>query len=87
MGGCDLSIAKQFNFLNSLSEKEKERLHANSRSKKVRKGAVLVMEDELLQSLFCIRDGACKFSIIDDRGKEVVTNLLGRGDVMGRAVT
>ncbi|CAN0587642.1 unnamed protein product [Ectocarpus sp. 12 AP-2014] len=84
MAVCNLSSSKQLNFLKSLSAKEKERLHTNSTSKKVRKGAVIFSEAELLQSLFCITDGACKFSIIDDKGKEIVTNLLGKGDLMGR---
>jgi CRP-like cAMP-binding protein len=84
MEGCDFSNAMQLNFLNSLSENEKKSLHLNSSSKKVRKGAVVFAETELLQSLFCINEGACKFSIIDDRGKEIVTDLLGKGDLMGR---
>ncbi|MFD0796318.1 Crp/Fnr family transcriptional regulator [Maribacter chungangensis] len=84
MASCDLSIAKQLNFLNNLSKKEKQRLHANSSSKKIKKGTVIFAEDDLLQSLFCIREGACKFSILDDRGKEVVTDFLGKGDLMGR---
>ena len=84
MVGCDFNNAKQLNFLKSLSDKEKKSLHLNSSSKKVRKGAVVFAETELLQSLFCINEGACKFSIIDDRGKEIVTNLLGKGDLMGR---
>ncbi len=84
MVGCDFSNAMQLNFLNSLSENEKKNLHLNSSSKKVRRGAVVFAESELLQSLFCIYEGACKFSIIDDKGKEIVTDLLGRGDLMGR---
>src|SRR6056297_58295 len=84
MVGCDFSNAMQLNFLNSLSENEKKSLHLNSSSKKVRKGAVVFAEAELLQSLFCIYEGACTFSIIDDRGTEIVTDLLGRGDLMGR---
>lgn len=84
MATCDLSNAKQLNFLTNLSDIEKERLRSNTISKKVRKGTVIFCENDLLQSLFCIRDGACKFSVIDDRGKEIVTDLLGKGDLMGR---
>jgi CRP-like cAMP-binding protein len=84
MAVCNLSGSKQLNFLKSLPITEKERLNANSISKKVRKGAIIFSEAELLQSLFYIKDGACKFSIIDDKGKEIVTNLLGKGDLMGR---
>jgi len=81
---CNLNTAKQFNFLRSLSDKEKEGLHAKSNSKRVRKGAVIFSQAELLQSLFCIKDGACKFTVIDAKGREIVTDLLGKGDLMGR---
>lgn len=81
---CNLNTAKQFNFLRSLSDKEKEGLHAKSTSKRVRKGAVIFSQAELLQSLFCINDGACKFTVIDAKGREIVTDLLGKGDLMGR---
>lgn len=84
MADCNLSNAKQLNFLKSLSAKEKDRLHAKSTSKKVLKGAVIFSEADVLQTVFCIKDGACKFSIIDDKGKEIVTNFLGKGDLMGR---
>lgn len=85
MAICNLSSSKQLNFLKSLSNKDKERLHANSISKQVCKGAIIFSEAELLQTLFYIKDGACKFSVIDDKGKENVTDLLGKGDLMGRS--
>jgi len=84
MISCNLSKAKQLNFLNSLSVKEKEKLNTNSKLCKIRKGAVVFVENELLQKLFFINEGACKFSIVDDKGKEHITRLLGKGDLMGR---
>lgn len=84
MATCDLDNARQLNFMMNLSENGKERLRSNTIAKKVRKGTVIFSENELLQSLFCIKQGACKFSVIDDRGKEIVTHLLGEGDLMGR---
>lgn len=84
MATCDLTNARQLNFLTNLSDSGKERLRSRAIAKKVRKGTVIFSENELLQSLFCINEGACKFSVIDDRGKEIVTHLLGRGDLMGR---
>lgn len=84
MAICNLSSSRQLNFLRSLSDKEIEKLQTNSTLKKVDKGAIIFSESELLQSVFYIKDGACKFSIIDDKGKEIVTDLLGIGDLMGR---
>lgn len=84
MANCDLTNARQLNFLTNLSDSGKERLRSRAIAKKVRKGTIIFSENELLQSLFCINEGACKFSVMDDRGKEIVTHLLGKGDLMGR---
>ncbi|WP_396635816.1 Crp/Fnr family transcriptional regulator [Maribacter sp. R77961] len=84
MIACNLSKAKQLNFLNSLSVKEKEKLNTNSKMCQIRKGSVVFVENEQLQKLFFINEGACKFSVVDDKGKEHITRLLGKGDLMGR---
>lgn len=84
MKPCNTCAARQFNFLKSLSKKELEALKASSTSLKIKKGETLFFEDEELQQLFCIKDGACKFSKINNKGDEYITNLLGEGDLMGR---
>lgn len=84
MTSCDFQIAKQFNFLKSMTDVERAELKKTSSPRYLQKGEVLFMETEQLQKLFCIREGACKFSKIDERGKEHITRLLGKGEIMGR---
>ncbi|WP_461442410.1 Crp/Fnr family transcriptional regulator [Maribacter sp.] len=84
MTSCDFQIAKQFNFLRSMTEVERAELTKTSSPRHLQKGEVLFMEAEQLQKLFCIREGACKFSKIDEKGKEHITKLLGKGELMGR---
>lgn len=84
MTSCDFQIAKQFNFLKSMTEAERVELRRTSSPRHLQKGEVLFMEAEQLQKLFCIREGACKFSKIDEKGKEQITRLLGVGELMGR---
>lgn len=81
---CDLHIGKQFNFLKSMTTSEKQALRKNSATLYIKKGEVIFFEDEQLQTLYCITEGICKFSLIDDKGKEHITNLLGKGELMGR---
>ena len=79
-----LHIGKQFNFLNSMTENEKNALQENSKLIKIKKGEVIFFEEQRLKKIYCICKGACKFSLIDDKGKEQITKLLGKGDLMGR---
>lgn len=80
----ELYIGKQFNYLNSLSEPEKEALFKSSELIKIKKDEVIFFEKERLKQLFSIYKGACKFTFIDEKGKEHITKILGKGDVMGR---
>jgi CRP-like cAMP-binding protein len=84
MSSYNLQYGKLFGFFKSLTANEHEHIDDNSSILKIAKGEVVFFEDELLKQLFCITEGACKFSLIDDNGKEHITKLLGKGDIMGR---
>lgn len=79
-----LFIANQFNNLKSLTDLEKKTIKDNSKPHIIKKGAVLFFEKERLSDLFSITKGAYKFTFIDDKGKEHITQILGKGDLMGR---
>ena len=67
-----------------MSELEKKKLQESSSIQKIKKDEVIFYEEELLDHLYSICEGVCKFSFIDDKGKEHITKLLGKGDLMGR---
>jgi len=84
MSECSICNSKQFNFLNSLKPNEKALFLNNALTLEFKKGDVIFFEDEELQQLFCIKKGACKFSKENKKGNEIITDLLGFGDLMGR---
>jgi CRP-like cAMP-binding protein len=67
-----------------MTDSERSALVNASVPKFVRKGEVIFLEEEYLQRLFCIHEGACKFSKVDEKGREHITRLLGKGELMGR---
>jgi CRP-like cAMP-binding protein len=80
----NICVGKQFNFFKSLTKSELTLIENTTSSIEIIKGDIVFLEKELLQKLYCIKEGACKFSLIDDNGKEHITKLLGKGDLMGR---
>ncbi|WP_298553804.1 Crp/Fnr family transcriptional regulator [uncultured Algibacter sp.] len=84
MSNYNVYVGKQFNFFKSLSSNELALIEKTTSFLKIVKGDIVFLENELLQKLYCIKEGACKFSLIDDSGKEHITKLLGKGDLMGR---
>ncbi len=84
MSRYNVCVGKQFNFFKSLTKSELALIEDATSSIEIIKGDIVFLENELLQKLYCIEEGACKFSLIDDNGKEHITKLLGKGDIMGR---
>lgn len=84
MSTCSICNSKQLNFLNSLKLEERASFLANASIQVFKKGDIIFFEDDELQQLFCIKEGACKFSKENSRGDEFITDLLGFGDIMGR---
>ncbi len=84
MDSCDNCKAKQLNFLKSLTPEALDRLQKSSTPLQFKKGETIFFEDEQLQELFCIREGACKFSKTNKKEDEQIINLLGEGELMGR---
>ncbi|QLG45970.1 Crp/Fnr family transcriptional regulator [Costertonia aggregata] len=85
MEKCTLCNASQINYAKNLSKNEHDEVKKTSTLIKVDKGDTIFLEDEKLQSLYCIQEGVCKFSKVDDNGKEHIVKLLGKGELMGRS--
>ncbi|MEX0360670.1 MAG: Crp/Fnr family transcriptional regulator [Allomuricauda sp.] len=70
--------------LKSLSAKALERVMRTSESVFLPKGTTVFHENQQLKKLYCIKEGACKFSTIDKSGKEHILRFLGKGEIMGK---
>lgn len=79
-----LCIGKQFNDLKSLSKQERQTFNEKSKKFHLKKDEVVFFEKERLNKLYTICDGACKFTFTDKEGKEHITKIVGKGDVIGR---
>jgi len=84
MSQCIEIASKQLKDFSALSPEAKEELLKASESIKVPKGKVIFEENQPLHKLYCIKEGACKFSKIDHVGQEHILRFLGKGEVMGK---
>ena len=82
MVNCTKIRNKQLKDFDSLSTKAKERLLLTSESVKLPKGSLIFEERQLLNKLFCIKKGACKFTKTDTSGQEHILRFLGEGEVI-----
>lgn len=84
MEKCSQIRAKQLRDFKSLDNKALEKILASSESITLPKGSVVFTENQHLNKLYCIKEGACKFSTVDNAGQEHILRFLGQGDIMGK---
>jgi len=84
MSKCESCIIKQFNSLKNLSKEELVRISACKTSKIVKKGEVIFEEGEMLNGVYCVRDGICKLSKLSANGKDQIIKLVVKGELLGQ---
>ncbi|MEM9679212.1 MAG: Crp/Fnr family transcriptional regulator [Bacteroidota bacterium] len=53
-------------------------------SKFVKKGDIIFEEGEILNGVYCVRDGVCKLTKLSENGKDQVVKLISKGDILGQ---
>ncbi|WP_445736526.1 Crp/Fnr family transcriptional regulator [Mariniflexile sp.] len=84
MGKCEQCIIKQFNALRSLTKEELVRISNCKTSRTIKKGEVIFEEGEVLNGIYCVRDGICKLSKLSANGKDQIVKMVVRGQLIGQ---
>ena len=84
MSKCEQCIIKQFNSLKSLSKEELMRISACKTSKTVKKGEIIFEEGEMLNGVFCVREGIGKLTKLSENGKDQTVTLVVKGELLGQ---
>lgn len=84
MSKCEQCIVKQFNALKSLTKDELIRISNCKTSKHVKKGEIIFDEGDILNGVYCVKDGVCKLTKLSANGKDQVVKLNVKGDLIGQ---
>jgi len=84
MGKCEQCIIKQFNSLKSLNKEELIRISGCKTSRVVKKGGVIFEEGEIINGVYCIRNGICKLSKLSENGKDQIVKMVVKGQLLGQ---
>ncbi|WP_191859013.1 Crp/Fnr family transcriptional regulator [Hanstruepera ponticola] len=84
MSKCEQCIIKQFNSLKALTKDELLRISGCKTSKVIKKGEVIFEEGDMLNGVFCVKDGICKLSKLSANGKDQIVKLVVKGDLLGQ---
>ncbi|HMC00152.1 MAG TPA: Crp/Fnr family transcriptional regulator [Flavobacteriaceae bacterium] len=84
MSKCDQCIIRQFNSLKSLTKEDLVRVSGCKTTKTIKKGQTIFEEGEMINGVYCIKDGVCKLSKLSANGKDQIVKLVVRGDLLGQ---
>lgn len=83
MSNCEQCIIREFSNLKSLTKEELKSISDHKDSIIYKKGDVLFSEGNILNGVFCIKEGACKLSRLSANGKEQIIRFIKGGDMLG----
>lgn len=84
MAKCEQCIIKQFNSLKSLTKDELLRISGCKTSRVIKKGEVIFEEGDMLNGVYCIKDGVCKLSKLSANGKDQIVKMVVKGQLLGQ---
>jgi len=81
---CEQCIIRQFNSLKSLTKDELLRISGCKTTKIIKRGDIIFNEGDMLNGVFCVKDGICKLSKLSANGKDQIVKLVIKGDLLGQ---
>ncbi|QRM89879.1 cyclic nucleotide-binding domain-containing protein [Lacinutrix sp. WUR7] len=84
MSNCEQCIVRQFNALKTLSKDELVRVSNCKTSRTIKKGETIFEEGEIINGVYCIKDGICKLSKLSPNGRDQIVKLVVKGDLLGQ---
>ena len=84
MGKCEQCIIKQFNSMKALTKDELIRISGCKTTRKIKKGEVIFEEGEMVNGVYCVKDGICKLSKLSENGKDQIVKMVVKGQLLGQ---
>ena len=84
MSKCEQCIVRQFSSLKALNKDELLKMANCKTSYTIKKGEPIFEEGDILNGVYCIKDGVCKLSKLSSNGKDQIVKLVKSGELLGQ---
>ena len=84
MSKCEQCIVRQFSSLKALNKDELVKMANCKTSYTIKKGEPIFEEGEIVNGVFCVKEGACKLTKLSDNGKDQIVKLAKPGELLGQ---
>lgn len=83
MGKCEQCIVRELSSFKALSKDELIHLVNCKDSVTVKKGEVIFNEGDVMNGVYCIKEGTCKLVKMNSNGKDTIIKLITKGELLG----
>ncbi len=84
MSKCDQCIVRELSSLKALNKEEIIHLSHCKDSYTVKKGEAIFNEGDIMNGVYCIKEGTCKLVKMNSNGKDTILKLIKRGELLGQ---
>ncbi|WP_445715761.1 Crp/Fnr family transcriptional regulator [Flavobacterium sp.] len=84
MGKCEQCIVRQFSSIKALNKEELLRMAECKTSYTIKKGEPIFEEGEVINGIFCVKEGVSKLSKLSENGKDQIVKLVKPGELLGQ---
>ena len=84
MGKCEQCIVRQFSSLKALNKEELLKMAECKTSYVIKKGEPIFEEGEVINGIYCVKDGVSKLSKLSENGKDQIVKLAKSGELLGQ---
>jgi CRP-like cAMP-binding protein len=84
MSKCEQCIVREFSSLKALNKEELVKMATCKTSKLIKKGELIFEEGEVVNGVFCVKDGVCKMTKLSANGKDQIVKLAKKGELLGQ---
>ncbi|MFN3942023.1 MAG: Crp/Fnr family transcriptional regulator [Flavobacterium sp.] len=84
MSKCEQCIVREFSSLKALNKDELIKIANCKTSYTVKKGEPIFEEGNLLNGVYCVKEGVCKMTKLSSNGKDQIVKLVKPGELLGQ---
>ena len=84
MSKCEQCLVRQFSSLKALNKENLIKMANCKTSYTIKKGEPVFEEGEMVNGVFCVKDGVCKMTKLSDNGKDQIVKLAKAGELLGQ---
>lgn len=84
MEKCEQCIVREFSCVKALNKEELLRMSESKTAFTVKKGQAIFNEGDIINGVFCVKEGTCKIVKLGSNGKDSVLKLVNKGKILGQ---